>query len=562
VQSYYFFLYYCSLKNNNKNMTCKVQLLLLIIAIFLNVEIWGQESFGGSPRSFKLKISENVPVIELAKFDNDALLSEDARHADKGNPLRIGVSHLVNYDMNNCGTLDVLPNGDRIWRVAFKSPDAVNIEASFSKFLIPDGADLFMYNETHDYIIGSYNIQNTMEGNIFYAEAIPGDVIYMEYYEPQWAKFHGELSIDMIGHLYRSILDPYPNESGACQINVACTEANPFRKQVNSVVYMEMTTQDGDTYLCSGAMINNVRNDRTPYVYSAEHCYEGENYKTWKFYFNYQTATCSGTTQKPGYRFSIIGYEVKASGKRATSSDFLLVKITGNITHAKRDSIYFAGWDNRSVTPTVGCGIHHPNGDFKKISIPQSVIQDASMMRYWQVNWKTSGNKGVTEVGSSGSPLFNASGLIVGSLCCGQSACNLLNGKDYYGKLAYAWTNGNDYANGGNNNLKRWLDPDNIGSTTHQGMFYRQLGIEDNNYTLNCSVYPNPTSGRVTISGDFETPKGICTVFDLTGRQVHVQNITLSNSTELNLSHLSEGLYLLEIQNAGKMFRSKLLISK
>jgi hypothetical protein len=542
-------------------MTCKVKLILLSTAIFLNAEVWGQESFGGSPRSFKRNISENVPVIELSKFDNEALLKEDERNADKGNPLRVGVSHIVNYDMNNCGTVDILPNGDRLWRVAFKSPDAENIEVSFSKFLIPDGADLFIYNETRDYIIGSYNVRNTMEGNIFYAEAIPGDVIYLEYYEPQWAKFHGELTVDMIGHLYRDILNSHSKESGACQINVACPEANPFRKQVNAVVYMEMTAQNGDTYLCSGAMINNVKNDRTPYVYSAAHCYDDENYKTWKFYFNYQTATCQGTTQKLG-KFVVIGYEVKASGNRETSADFLLVKITGNFISSGRDSIYFAGWDNRSVVPTVGCCIHHPSGDFKKISIPQNVAQDATMPRFWQVSWKTSNNKGVTEEGSSGSPLFNANGLIVGSLCCGYSSCDYLFGPDSYGKLAYAWTNGNNYASGGSNNLKRWLDPDNTGVTTLQGREFYQLGIEESNYTLNCAVHPNPTSGKVTISGDFETPKGACAIFDMMGRPVYTQNVTLSGSTELNLSHLPEGLYLLEIQNAGKIFRSKLLISK
>jgi len=543
-------------------MTRKFKLAVLLLPFFFNLNVFGQENFGGSPRSFKLSLSENVPIIELSKFDNDALRAEDLRHADKGNPLRIGVSHILNYNMNNCGRLDILANGDRIWRVAFKSPDAENIEASFSKFIIPEGADLFMYNEAHDYVIGSYNEKNTMEGNIFYAEAIPGDVIYMEYYEPQWAKFHGELAIDMIGHIYRNILDPYPNQSGACHINVACTEANSYRKQVDAVVYMEMTEQNGDTYLCSGAMINNMRNDRTPYVYSAEHCYDGTAYKTWKFYFNYQTATCTGTTQKPLSRFVVTGYEVKASGSRTASSDFLLVKITGNFINSKRDSIFFAGWDNSTSTPTIGCGIHHPEGDFKKISIPQNVISDPSMTRFWQVSWKTSSNKGVTEQGSSGSPLFNANGLIVGSLCCGSSACDYLTGKDDYGKLAYAWTNGSNYSSGGTNNLKYWLDPDNTGATQNYGMYWHQLSIEPDNYTLDCSVYPNPTSGIVTVTGSFETSKGTCTIFDLMGRRIFTQNITLSNTTELNLSHLSEGLYILEIQNAGKSFRSKLLISK
>ncbi|MDR1113067.1 MAG: T9SS type A sorting domain-containing protein [Bacteroidales bacterium] len=551
-------------------MTHKVQIMLFIALTFFNAGAWAQESFGGSPRSFKSKISDNVPVIELSRFDNDALQAEDLLNADKGNPLRIGVSHMVNYGMDNCGTIDVLPNGDKIWRVAFKSPDAANMDLSFSKYLIPDGADLFVYNETRDYVIGSYNVRNTMDGNIFYAEAIPGDVIYLEYYEPQGAKFHGELTVDMIGHLYRDILKS-ASGSCACEINVACSEGDPFRKQIHSVVNITMATYDGNKFSCSGAMINNVRNDRTLYMFSAEHCYD--NYKTWTFYYNDQIATCNGTTGM--VKFTATGAELKAKGNRGTSSDFLLMKITGTVSSLYRDSIYFAGWNNSSVAPTIGCCIHHPAGDYKKISIPQSVSSSVSMNKFWEVSWKTTNNKGVTEGGSSGSPLLNANGLIVGSLCCGSSGCqpggcdypsnpNIqgLSGKDYYGRLAYAWTNGNDYATGGSNNLKRWLDPDNTGATTHYGLFYSELTAIHNTYKLNCSVSPNPTSGMVSISGDFDNPQGLCKVFDLMGRQIYTESIMLSNSTEINLGHLSEGLYMLEIQNAGKLFRSKLIISK
>ena len=73
---------------------------------------------------------------------------------------------------------------------------------------------------------------------------------------------------------------------------------------------------------------------------------------------------------------------------------------------------------------------------------------------------------GVTEGGSSGSPLFNYDGQIVGTLTGGSSYCNTPTSPDVYGKMSYHWT-----SNGTPNDerLKPWLDPTNSGVTTLNG---------------------------------------------------------------------------------------------
>ncbi len=73
------------------------------------------------------------------------------------------------------------------------------------------------------------------------------------------------------------------------------------------------------------------------------------------------------------------------------------------------------------------------------------------------------------EGGSSGSPLFDANGLIVGTLTGGSSYCDAQTNPDYYGKMYYhigiirvltPW-----------NRLKDWLDPANTGVTTLNGKY-------------------------------------------------------------------------------------------
>jgi PKD repeat protein len=73
---------------------------------------------------------------------------------------------------------------------------------------------------------------------------------------------------------------------------------------------------------------------------------------------------------------------------------------------------------------------------------------------------ETESGHGVTEGGSSGSPLFDPSGFIVGHLSGGRASCIQNELPDYYGKFSYSWaSNGSDSSR----QLKPWLDPINSG---------------------------------------------------------------------------------------------------
>ena len=85
----------------------------------------------------------------------------------------------------------------------------------------------------------------------------------------------------------------------------------------------------------------------------------------------------------------------------------------------------------------------------------------------WQVTWSANvSGYGVTEGGSSGSPLFNQNGLQVGTLSGGSSMCNDPTASDFYGKFSYHWE-----SNGATSDkqLRPWLDPLGTNPTTLQG---------------------------------------------------------------------------------------------
>ncbi len=532
----------------------------------------------GTPYTFMHKnMSMSIDQVDLPEVDNDALLAEDAS-ASKGTPLRAGVGHKVNYTFHNSGRLDELSDGSRLWRLALRSPGAVMMSVVFSHFNIPENATLHIYSSDRSQLVGTYTNDNVESNGLFASDDIIGDELVIEYYEPADALFHGEIEIAKVNHIYRDFLHvspdngskgPHGDSDGDCHIDVKCPEGDGWGDQIKSVVCIKMDMSDGYTYLCSGAMINNVRQDKTPYVLTANHCFVGTDMtgSTIRFYFEYETNECGGLGGN--YKKNASGAEVVANanynGSTATlnrSSDFLLFKITGTISPSFRDNIVFAGWDATGAS-SVGAGIHHPGGDFKKISIPRVVYSNGTTSKYWVVGWHTNPTKGVTEQGSSGSPLFNANGLIIGDLSTGSSACDNLEGTDNYGKISYSWTNNNNTSN--SHKLQPWLDPDNTGTRVLQGIHYNGTPANLKEVEMpvrSMLVSPNPTSGNVVVTGNFEAESGVCNVYNMMGVLVHSENVSLGSSVDMDFSSLPNGIYIMEMVCGKVVYKSKMAIAR
>ena len=61
-------------------------------------------------------------------------------------------------------------------------------------------------------------------------------------------------------------------------------------------------------------------------------------------------------------------------------------------------------------------------------------------------------------------------------------------------------------------------------------------------------IYPNPTSGQFTIEVNYETPEQIndLTIFNSIG-QIVFNNYFLLNTTKIDLSNFSKGVYLIKV---------------
>ncbi len=453
-----------------------LRLLLLTAALLAMAAVssYAQISQGGTPASFQRATKAAVPTVTMASVDTQKLLAEDAQQEKLGIPYRFGYPFDVQYDLNNSGVWEELPDGTKLWRLRISCPGAYSINLIFDKFDLPDGAKLYVYNEDHSDVIGAFTSANNKPYHKFATAPVKGDVSILEYTVPANVGNPGELRISRIVHAYKNVFFDHDvakqalnfGGSGSCNNNVHCPVGAPWADQIRSVA---MITTSGGFRLCSGALVNNVRQDFTPYFLTANHCLGGE--ETWVFIFNYESPEClniDGPTN-----MSISGSTLLAT---STYSDFALLQLSANPPDSY--NVYYAGWSAVDVAPQNGTCIHHPEGDIKKISFdydPETSADylAASGTTHWRIG---SWDDGTTEPGSSGSPLFDQNHHIVGQLHGGYAACNSLT-SDWFGKFAKSWSHGTT----SDTRIKDWLDPDNTGLTILDG-------IDQNGLTISADI--------------------------------------------------------------------------
>ncbi|MBQ9473669.1 MAG: T9SS type A sorting domain-containing protein [Bacteroidales bacterium] len=538
------------------------------IAILTPNATKAQYSHGGEPMFNHAWPKSDIANVTLPTIDNQELLQQDIDMVKGSHPMRISKAQSVSIDNRTDGTVSVLADGTHVWRIAITSPGAKHMSLDFDRFELPEGATLYIYDATGEFVLGSYIAEDTLEGGRFYTQEIPGSECRIEYHEPANVAGQGHLHLCRIYHGYKELFntdilglgyndskDPHGESDGNCHINVVCEEGDNWRDQIRSVVCISLS--DGTySYVCSGALINNTKKDKTPYILSANHCQEDMTVTRWVFYFNYQTNTCAGRTGV--YNQSVTGATIKAKYAMTYGSDFLLLQMNRSVPNSYK--AYFAGWDRSNVSSvTPGCGIHHPGGAYKKISIPRSISQGTSggYTRFWYVYWYSgTSNKGVTEGGSSGSPLFGNNGLIIGQLQGGTSKCNYSNnlpgGYDLYGRMFNSWTGGGSSST----RLRDWLDPDGTNPTRLEGINYdySPVDIDVAEEERQMLIYPNPSKDRINLKID-EIGRANYRICDLSGRTVcEGTTILTTTAQQINVSTIPAGTYRLQLDCNGHTY--------
>lgn len=445
------------------NKALVLYLLFLLTAFHLKAQI----SHGGRPLPLStLRNTDERLYKEMPSFDVAAALRLDSlNESDLRSGYSFAYKFMTDFNRSNSGVSFILPDGTRVWRLGIRSQGAYSINVLFTEYELPEGAQVFLYNADQSHVLGAFNQLNNSDSGLLPVAPVDGDELIIEYQEPAKAAFPGRLTVGEVNHGYRNLrgLEPGGNLSSlSCMPPLACyqNEGDPVGVWGRSVVLMLI---DG-RIMCTGTLINNTAQDGTPYLLTASHCLNGQfsvvNPDYGKIagsivcFFNYNSPLCSqvlrGTEE-----MSVASATCRAVNEQA---DMALLELK------ERPPVYYqpyyAGWNVKDAGRLPYTGIHHPQGSVKRVNICDEPLELTSMSvwgvdfykdAHWRVKrWKA----GSTAGGSSGSPLLDAEGRIMGALSGGSSVCETPE-NDYYYALQRAW----QPAQRADLQLKHWLNP-------------------------------------------------------------------------------------------------------
>lgn len=293
--------------------------------------------------------------------------------------------------------------------------------------------------------------------------------------------------------------------AASCEVDLACVaDRDPALAHVASSVSRLTYISAGYVWACTGTLLNPADGSFTPYYYTAAHCIgDQEAASTLAVLWFDQAATCGGSSVRDPVQSSA-GAQLLVVDK---SLDAALLRLN----EPPPEGVVYAGWDSLpAVNGAAVAAVHHPEGGPKKVNAGTEAAD--SDQRFLAATWTS----GITEDGSSGSPLFTAvqsphpDYLLRGTLVGGTSACTAgtPTGYDLYTRFDLVWPQVAPYLSAdpaGGNESGLWLNAAEPGwglDVSHQqGVIMATL------FTYSASGEPMWVIGsalRETQSGDFQ----------------------------------------------------------
>jgi len=412
-------------------------------------------------QSLSLQMSRPVYGMKASVTVNDKM------------PLRFAEPIFTNLTPQNSGVWEEGVDGVNVWRLALKSGGAKSLNLIFDQFHLKNNDRVFIYNPQRTQVLGGFTKANNNPSKLFAVAPVIGDEIIVELQTESPIEFNHEIQISAVNHDYIGVFDHLKRArefgfSADCNIDVLCESQHP--EPINRSVCKIIV--DG-VEICSGTMLNNTKQDGTPYFLTAAHCIDRPTDATGSltaqnvvFYFNFDSPNCNPIIEGSDIQ-TLSGAQLRAY---VANMDFALLEMNKRPPETYRP--YWAGWKRDVILQGPVYSVHHPQGDVKKIAVSDKAPVATSFRNpetggvtfltdnHWKVErW----NRGTTESGSSGSGLFFRE-FLVGNLSGGEAYCgNSVN--DYYVRFNRAWGRNANHSE----QLAFWLDPLNSNATQLTG---------------------------------------------------------------------------------------------
>lgn len=380
-----------------------------------------------------LSATDSIAELRLPPLDMQAVLAQDAQRTAEDKVLRIGIERPLRLDIDAGEWLD-LPDGAATWVLDIVAEDALGLRVRFTGAQLPSGTRLVVFSpDDPAQVCGPYTGAGYDGSGLIWADSIFQSRIRIEYYIPAGAVRPAQLPfvIDSVQHYYVNPVALPLGDAGSCHNDVTCfSEFAAAARAVGRMTY----NSGGGTALCTGQLITNQAGEQTSLFLTARHCIsENSEATSLEVFWLYQTATCNGTPPSLASLPRTSGAVLLSTG--GGGADVTLLRLTGAIPNG----LAYLGWTTSAPGSASSVCIHHPAGDFKRISFGNQVGSVAPCLTAGtnpvRINWTDA----PTEQGSSGSGiLVRDTQRLYGVLSCGPSSCNSIS-EDYFGSFGQAF---------------------------------------------------------------------------------------------------------------------------
>ena len=423
-------------------------------------------SFRADPADQTAKALENASLYDwVMSFENPSiepivvevptsrLKSLENVQVEPGAPMDIGVHQDLDLAFASFGkakgvAVQSLHANTVVWAASFRSPGARGVRLHLTDFNLPQGAVLFAYGP-EEQVFGPYGEKGPNGNGELWTNTVTGDEIRLQLHIPrdhafstpraQSTSFFRVVELAHMGDGYPFRLAAEAAEKAFCSYNdscirnAECENIPPGVQQVQDAIgFMIFTRSGGRTSACTGGLLNTTNNSQIPYFLTAHHCINTQSSaNSLETYFRWTTpcgSSCPAQAQPPSSVPRVSGSTLLASHP---SSDAALLRLSG----APAGSV-FLGWTTSPVAYSGGTRLYRVSHPF---AAPQGYSEHVVNTTSSTCAGSPRGNYvysdavlGSIQSGSSGSPVVNLGGQVVGQgyAACGPSPGTTCDGDD------------------------------------------------------------------------------------------------------------------------------------
>jgi len=325
-------------------------------------------------------------------------------------------------------------DGGWVWSASIRSEAAFGIRLKFEHFRLAPGVELYLYNGSGQ-VSGPYTDLGPRHDGEFWSHTVVGDTVFLQLRRfgpaPPGEDRLASFVVTSVGHISSRFGDwadsakAFCDYNANCVVNVSCIEAPTAVTEARDAVAHMLFVDGPFLYACSGGLLNNTTNDGTPYFLTANHCVSTDAVaETLEAFFLWSVPCGAGCPEQWGTPIdaeAVLGADVVATNIRG---DYTLLRLEAE---SPPPGTALLGWTSMPVAFSEGTPLYrisHPSGAPQAYS-EHRVDVDANTCLFWPRGSRIYSRDvvGATEGGSSGSPVVDIDGRVVGQL---SGSCGLL----------------------------------------------------------------------------------------------------------------------------------------